>query len=394
MIGRRGKTPVSEEPELKGFDDFDLRLGDVMRGERATLGKSLLDVQRELKVKASYIAAIENSDPSAFETQGFVAGYVRSYARYLGLDPEWAYSRFCAESNFSTTDGMTSGAAAKPQASPARKISNRDPLADPEAIFIPRPKSLMAQIEPSALGSVLVLVMLISALGYGGWSVFREVQKVQFVPVDQTPAGISTDVDVLATDTVDQLATLENSAAPVPTTEALDRLYRPDPLDVPILASRDAPIGTLAPGALGTIAPEADTGPAIEDEILADAAVAVEEAPVQVIGDAPPEVVVFAVRPSWVRVRAADGTVLFEKILDAGEEYVLPQTEEPPVLRAGNAGSVYFHVNGQTFGPAGDGPAVVKNLSLDSANLVASYTPADPQSDADLARFIAVAQAE
>lgn len=84
MIGRRGKLPVSDEPKLKGFDDFDLRLGDVMRGERATLGKSLLDVQRELKVKASYIAAIENSDPTAFETQGFVAGYVRSYARYLG----------------------------------------------------------------------------------------------------------------------------------------------------------------------------------------------------------------------------------------------------------------------------------------------------------------------
>ncbi len=61
-----------------------------MRGERATMGKTLLDVQRELKIKAAYIAAIENADPSAFETPGFIAGYVRSYARYLGMDPEWA----------------------------------------------------------------------------------------------------------------------------------------------------------------------------------------------------------------------------------------------------------------------------------------------------------------
>ena len=86
---RRDRTPDAPAVEsMKGFDDFDVRLGDVMRGERATLGKSLLDVQRDLKIKAAYIAAIENADPSVFESPGFVAGYVRSYARYLGLDPE------------------------------------------------------------------------------------------------------------------------------------------------------------------------------------------------------------------------------------------------------------------------------------------------------------------
>ncbi len=46
------------ETQLKGFDDYELKLGDIMRGERATLGKSLLDVQRELRIKASYISAI------------------------------------------------------------------------------------------------------------------------------------------------------------------------------------------------------------------------------------------------------------------------------------------------------------------------------------------------
>ena len=53
MIGRRVKTPAPEADKPKGFDDYDLRLGDLMRGERATLGKSLLDVQRELKLKAT-----------------------------------------------------------------------------------------------------------------------------------------------------------------------------------------------------------------------------------------------------------------------------------------------------------------------------------------------------
>ena len=62
MIGWRSKPSTPEEGRPKGFDDFDLRLGDLMRGERATLGKSLLDVQRELKIKATYIAAIEHAD--------------------------------------------------------------------------------------------------------------------------------------------------------------------------------------------------------------------------------------------------------------------------------------------------------------------------------------------
>ena len=112
MIGRwtSRKSDQEEDVSPKGFDDFELRLGDMMRGERATMGKSLLDVQRELKIKAAYIAAIENADPSAFDTPGFIAGYVRSYARYLGMDPDLAYAAFCDESGFSTSHGMSSKA--------------------------------------------------------------------------------------------------------------------------------------------------------------------------------------------------------------------------------------------------------------------------------------------
>ncbi len=110
MIGRRVPPSTQEADKPMGFDDFELRLGDVMRGERATMAKSLLDVQRELKIKATYIAAIENCDISAFETPGFVAGYVRSYARYLGMDAEWAFERFCAEANFTVVHGMSAAA--------------------------------------------------------------------------------------------------------------------------------------------------------------------------------------------------------------------------------------------------------------------------------------------
>ena len=43
------------EFKVNGFDSYTLLLGEELRGERATLGKSLLQVQKDLKIKAVYI---------------------------------------------------------------------------------------------------------------------------------------------------------------------------------------------------------------------------------------------------------------------------------------------------------------------------------------------------
>ncbi len=406
MIGRRSKPSASEIDKPKGFDDFDLRLGDLMRGERATLGKSLLDVQRELKIKASYIAAIENADVSAFETQGFVAGYIRSYARYLGMDPDWAFAKFCAEANFTVAHGMS--AAASSATITAKRVVKDfgDPLANPNATFIPRSESVFSRIEPGAIGSVLVLAVLIGAIGYGGWSVLQEVQRVQLAPVDQAPSVVA-EIDPLAnvkplepivataaepdeTEVPQSDETALASAEPQ-STELLDRLYRPEALDVPVLTSRDGPIAAIDPretGALATTARATEIATAVQSAI-GEAA----KTDVQVVADAAPTLEVFAVRPSWVRVQSADGTVLFEKILDAGERYVVPQLEEAPVLRAGNSGSIYFAVNGKTYGPAATDATVVKNLALSADNLTTTYTQANLAADADLAKFVNVAEA-
>lgn len=399
--------------ELRGFDDFEVRLGDVMRGERATLGKSLLDVQRELKIKATYIAAIENAEPEAFETPGFIAGYVRSYARYLGLDAEWAYQKFCEEGNFQTAHGMSEEASGRRKtrrgADAATVVTGpRDPFTEPSVSFVPDQKKSYTSFEPRALGSVFVLLLLVCGLGYGGWSVLQEVQKVRLTPVDQSPAVVA---DISTFDEASSTFAGAPSAGEVggTTVEAFDRLYRPQALDVPVLVARDGPIGTLDPAEVGTLAPgqsesvEAARLPPVPDAspyggftglpdglgtITGPDAVPTEAEIVQVVEPSTPEVVLFAVRPSWVRVRGADGSVIFEKILDAGEEYRVPLTETPPSLRAGNAQSVFFRVNGVTLGPAGDNTSVVRNVALGPTELGETYTEADLSRDADLARFV------
>ncbi|SNX70384.1 cytoskeletal protein RodZ [Cereibacter ovatus] len=398
MIWRRTQPSTAEVDKPKGFDDFEIRLGDLMRGERATLGKSLLDVQRELKIKATYIAAIENADVSAFETQGFIAGYVRSYARYLGMDPDEAFRRFCVEANFTTMHGMEVSVSSVRRDSPGRPASElRDPFADPNALFIPRGESFLNNIEPGAVGSVAVLLALIGGIGYGGWSVLQQVQRVQVAPVDQAPRVVA-EIDPLGN--VTGVAPLVRSAPastelelaeadPAQHPDLMGRLYRPQAqaLDVPVLVSRDGPIAAIDPRR-----PEGVQQASLQMESAAPSAAEVVEAAVQVAEAAPPSLELLAVRPSWVRVQAADGTVLFEKILNAGERYSVPQMEQAPLLRAGNSGSVYFAVNGQTYGPAAPGAQVVKNVPLSPEALTGKYAVADLSRDTDLARYTTVAQ--
>ncbi|WP_317054948.1 helix-turn-helix domain-containing protein [Roseovarius rhodophyticola] len=422
MIGFRSKR-VSDEPgdEPRGFDAFDLRLGDMMRGERATMGKSLLDVERELRIKASYVAAIENCDPDAFDTPGFIPGYVRSYARYLNMDPDKAFEGFCQESGFSIAHGMSAEASSLRRgeiAKARRKMHREDPIAVPKTPFVPAKDSIVSGVEPGAIGSALVLMLLIGGIGYGGWSVLNEVQRVQFAPVENTPDVLS-DLDPLngvvvappgVESTEDPAQTADNGFE-APRDERLDRLYRPQALDVPVLTARDAPISTLDPSEVGTFRPElpsadtapsnfaSDTAPANFSSNNALASVTAEEpgietpvASPQVLSDQPQGVRMVAVRPAWVRVRAADGTVLFEGIMNAGDTWDVPVTEEPSELRVGESGSIYFAMNGQHYGPAGPSGQVTSGLPLDAQMLADALQVADLNQDEDLLRYVAELQ--
>ncbi|MCL4188503.1 MAG: DUF4115 domain-containing protein [Rhodobacteraceae bacterium] len=362
-----------------------------MRGERATLGKSLLDVQRDLKIKASYVAAIENCDVSCFESPGFVPGYVRSYARYLGLDPDETFARFCAESGFMPAHGLPLGGG-RGASVPSRQAGPEltDPFGNPRAPFVPRGEGLFARVEPGALGSLFVLALLIAGVGYGGWSVLQEVQRVQVAPVDQAP-GVVADLDPLAG--VAPVAPVPSDVAgfAAPDPDAVDRLYRPAALDAPVLVARDGPIAAIDPRSFGALAgEEGEEGAATA---IAEATADPGDTPVKVVEDQRPHVEILAVRPAWVRVQSADGTVLLEKILDAGERYVVPQTEVPARLRAGNSGAVYFVVHGDVRGPAAPGAQVVRNVALSAEALAEAFAVADPARDADLRRMVAVAEA-
>ncbi|WP_233491857.1 helix-turn-helix domain-containing protein [Nioella nitratireducens] len=369
-----------------GFDTFDVPLGDLLRGERATIGKSLLDVERELKIKAAHIAAIENADLSVFATKGFVAGYVRSYARYLGMDPEWTFRRFSQEAGFYGVHGESAAQARGAKRvfgeAPAR-VSPNDVMSSARVSFAPQRESIFSNLEPGALGSALVLLALVGVIGYGAWSVLTEIQRVQFVPVEEEPT-MTASLDPIETAGVMSMASAElpDAATPrVPVMDPIDPIFRPQALDMPVMTPRDQAIATLDPDTVGDYASAPRIqAPAQDEGYELASAVQVTEEPQ---GD---EVILFAVRPSWIRVRSVSGTILFEGTLDSGDSYALPEGAEMPTLRAGNSGSLYFAVNGVTLGPAGPGTSIARDVVLTADALSESYVMADAAADPDLPR--------
>lgn len=369
---------VEENAELKGFDSYEFKLGDELRGERATLGRSLLDVQRHLRIKAAYIAAIEDCDPDVFPNKGFVAGYVRSYARYLGLDSEEVFARFCHESGFS---GVNAGMS--PKREPGAKTEVISSASAPDLSFASLTANAAAapgrfsEMSFSAIGSLAVLVALILGLGYGGLQVVERLQRVEIAPLDQRPGALSEMAEIAAPGlgTEQVLPELQADARTSRRDQDLRRLYQPRELDVPVVTSRDGPILEIDPQSSGqfALASEADDTMVDVDAGLQQAVA--QQGPVVRETLVAPNVRVAAQIPAWIRVSDADGTVVFEKILEKGEAYEVPEDIAAPILRSGNSGYVFVIVEDSVFGPIGQGTGVAKNISL-LADDVRSAMPA------------------
>lgn len=402
-------------PGLQGFDSFEVKLGDQLRGERASKGKSLLDVQRELRLRAELIDAIENADASAFNSPAFASGYIRSYARYLELDPDDVYQRFCAESGFRATAEVsvepTLNKNTQKAVNPGRKvddlmINNRFAPANARAARLDLGASLRG------LASVGALAALVVGLGFGGWTVLQNLQRVGFAPLPDAPEVIVSAPDIQAPTTYALADTAAGDGDATDTRVSLAELYAEQEFTPPVVELRDGPISSIDPMRAGVYAADdAVVPPVIEDSTarpsvvslddvlgtgalrpvlnsgrgeaglaaspLAELAGAtmVDNGGVDPLAAAPINIV--AVEDAWLRVRDGEAKTLFTGILGAGDRFILPPDAEAPVLRAGNAGAVYLVVGDAAFGPLGAGPVVAKNVQLTPEAIRAAYPVAD-----------------
>lgn len=72
----------------------DQPLGAVFAAYRQAYGKTVEDVAKDLCLRRAHVRALESGDLSELPAQSYATGFVRSYAKYLGLPPEDMVSRF------------------------------------------------------------------------------------------------------------------------------------------------------------------------------------------------------------------------------------------------------------------------------------------------------------
>ena len=193
--------------DVRGFDSYDISLGDEMRGERASLGKSLEDVERDLRIKVKMLTAIEDCDLTGFNNQSVIAGYVRSYAKYLGMNADDCYARFCAESGYRSpaalmsTQGDGSGFGSMSSDRPVVRtapIRGGVQIAESRFAAPPSRNRFQARISFGAVTSALALIALIAGLSYGGWALLKDIQRIGFAPMHEAPQ-VAADPPTIAT---------------------------------------------------------------------------------------------------------------------------------------------------------------------------------------------------
>lgn len=76
----------------------DMSVGEILRRTREHYKQSIQEVERNLRIRAEQIQAIEENDVAKLPAKVYAIGFVRSYSEYLGLDGDKMVERFKQQS--------------------------------------------------------------------------------------------------------------------------------------------------------------------------------------------------------------------------------------------------------------------------------------------------------
>ena len=268
--------------------------GERLKREREMRNVSLEEIAESTKIGKRNLQALETEDFDKLPGGIFNKGFVRAYAKYLGLDEDQAVTDFLAAENAAST-GIRLAADPEPavdngsNGDAAAKKSRRERSKELEAIAARREsdKKKNPPLNPTETGNKIWVAFAVIALvaALAGWWKYSHPAREAGAPQPTPPV-------------VTHAAPAPVVAAPAPKTEVAD-----DPPAKP--------------------APEYDG--------LA-------------------HLTVRATQDSWIQVKA-DGVTVQDGTLDASTEKSFSAKEL--IFKTGNAGGVELTYNNKTFAPFG-----------------------------------------
>ena len=347
-----------------GVDSYS-GIGAELKYLRENQGHSLADVARALKISARYLVAIEKGRFQDLPGAAYVAGFLRSYGSFLGIDPRLVVQKFKSESAYESVSELDFPV-------PVRETN------------IPR---------ISVVWGSLVLASIVVC----GWYFLQESTKVQFDEITDVPDEFSK-----ATKTIDGVASTnsvenprvgfeEGGAENLPEgLEAIaveDTEFALEPTDNVAIGTISGEVGgeekPVATGETDLVSSESlitQVGDTFEvEEASSNSVPAPPPPPVQTAGEKEPRVygienlasriTLFALQDSWVQVESLDKELLITRILYAGDSYRVP--DRPGLmLITGNAGGLKIIVDDKVAPPLGPLGAVRRGILLDAKGLL------------------------
>ncbi len=297
--------------------------GEQLRAARLQQGLEIADVARQLKLFPRQVDAMERDDYAALPSLVFARGFIRNYARLLGLD-----------------------AKALPKITGAVPDATTDEL--PAVIAAPKTEAVAASV--SLPGGDLVMPVSLSPAGHSGrsrgWAIGGVVICVAVVVgyLILHQSASSSNESVVAV-TLPQTSVATTEPAPVPPSPAV-----PDP--------------TVAAAAAGGPAMERPAGiPIPEVTTVPPYGTAVAAANPADTGTGPAIRLSFT-RDAWVEIRDRSGAVVFSELNRAGAQRVV-RGKPPFSLVVGNASGVTVAFDGRDIDLAPYTRTDVAHLTLE-----------------------------
>ncbi len=137
--GSTGRTPAGASPT-----DPTPSLPERLYAARERKGVDLYRAERDTKIRARYLGALERGDYKELPGAVYTKGFLRNYALYLGLDPEDVLAQWRQERG----DGKE----------------------QPPAIVVPRPIAASRKGMTFSPGIVVAALLTVVIVAFGGVS--------------------------------------------------------------------------------------------------------------------------------------------------------------------------------------------------------------------------------
>jgi cytoskeleton protein RodZ len=291
-------------------------IGVLLREARQGFGRNVDQIGEALRIKPSYLQAIEDGRYEELPGPTYTVGFIRAYAEYLGLDGNEILRRFKQE-----TEGLE---------------FRRD-------LSFPMPLT-----ERSVPGGTILLVGVIFALcGYGIWYYVSSADRAR-------PERVAAVPTTLLAPTSDAAAVTPSASPPTPAeAAAASPPANSARTQVPPAPASPAPPPQTPPSA--TLVPAPPLPPLAPPVAIANLP-AVPAAPTPAPPDpahlygetkGPSRISIRVNSDCWLEVRESDQTSVFKRLMRPGDVYKIP--DKPGLsVRVGNAKGVEVSVDGKT----------------------------------------------